>query len=245
MAVVGYIARSAWREANMLARTIYGMFVVIPAALPAIAERLNWPWLSRIAGLLPWWGWLWTAATIGIAGLLIAIAKHAYKIDKAAEPILDLFLNADTIHVVHGYLSVFDNEGNRIGIEGTLIRITVINRSAIKTINNVRCVIQEIEGYVHAFTNQELEPLAAPKPFSLAAGGKQVIGALFVPDDKELNEINILYDAQLEIGRGLPRQNHRLWIQAQGLDIAPTDKRLILELEPEIKAYLEDIDGAR
>ena len=121
MGLTLYILHSAWREANMLTRSVYGVFVMIPATLPVVASRLDWPWLTSVAMLLPWWGWLWTAAIVATTGVLIAIAKRAYRLDKAAEPKLEIIFIKNTIHIVSGAMKAVDERGNEQRIQGTLI----------------------------------------------------------------------------------------------------------------------------
>ena len=162
-----------------------------------------------------------------------------------ATPRLEILLGTDTKHIVQGFMTIGQNDGSNRQIKGTLVRITVRNKSSNKSVQDVRCVIPQIEGWAHAFTNQKLQPLAAGPSFQLAAGGRQVVGVLFVPDDEAIGEVFILYDDRLTIGRGLPRRDHRIMVQAQGLDVASAGKWLVLRLAADVIASLEDLNGSR
>ena len=225
-----------------MTRVVQTVAVTIPFIITIVVGLGGGEWSKEI-----WPVWIWAIITAGaiVLALFWGTASRAYTLEKAAEPNLDIILVNNTIHIVSGYMTIINGDGNEQQIEGTLIRVTVLNKSINKSVRDVRCVIPRIEGYDHAFSNQKLQPLAASPSFQLAAGGMQVVGVLFVPNDVGLGEIFILYDNRLAIGRGLPRKDHRLLVQAQGLDIAPASRWLVVKLDGEIDAYLEDKNGAR
>jgi hypothetical protein len=240
MSILAYIAATAWREATMLAKTLWMVFIVIPAAIPLVATRLDWPWLRSLAALLPWWGWLWTAVIVGIAGLLGATAKRAKRLESEATPNLDIEFHNDSRCIVKGSMPGIGKNGRRTNIRGTLIRVIVHNTSPRKSMR-ARCIVPKIDDFEHAFCNQELQPLQAAPIFPLAPDGTQIVGVLFVPDDINCGHIFINYDNSLKtIGRALPRQNYRIKIQADGIDSASISRWLVLNLDSGINAYLEN-----
>lgn len=215
---------------------------VLSSSLAATYNKLRGWLLGEDMITLPnitgWELFVWATFLI----LIIAFYKRIWVIEELIEPVLDIFLPEDNVHFDDVYMNLaHEYLDEQIEMGGLIIRVTVKNKSKSKTIKDVRCVLPKIEGQNHAYTNQALQPLAAQTPFQLSATAKEVIGVLFIPHDKNHREIYILYENGLQIGNGLPKKNHRLLIQAQGLDIAPTNKWLVLEItDTDVNAHLEE-----
>lgn len=237
-------------------------------------ERLALALITSVAGILGLLFWdskdaatqeiIMRAAGIAVIVLLFpafyAIKFHAVPsvmdreqrdqisdLQKAAEPVLEiLFSKDDGLHIVPGaHTPARDSRGNNLILSGTLIRVTLWNRSTHKTVKDARCVIKAVEGYHHAFSNQDLQPLAEDSPLPMPADAKQIITVLFVPDDPAIGKVFIIYNKtakgspRIGLGDGLPRKNYTFEIQATGLDIGVTSKKLAVTLDNGVDAHLE------
>lgn len=160
------------------------------------------------------------------------------RLENAIKPKLEIMYSDNNVHFVDGGLRIKSDSGEPITLDGKLVRVTIYNKSKNKTIKDAHCVIYEIEGNTHAFSNQPLQPLESSINLNLVAQAKQVIQVLFIPNSLNYG-ICIGYDeSNLSIGRWLPRKNYRILLQAQGIDIAPTRRWLNLKFDGE-KANVE------
>ena len=106
---------------------------------------------------------------------------------------------------------------NRIKLDdttdATIYRTGIKNESMTNSIDEVRCVIKQIDQRKHAYTNAKLKPLHGPPAFQLAAGGEHVVSLLLVPDTWE--SMLILY-ADQGLNSSIPKQDFKFLIEAQG-----------------------------